>query len=119
MIVPTLSSLVLYSPTQHFLISVNKSKRVVLNSMSKPVLVDRRNCGVIGAQTFLRHFFVAKKWHEHKLCISPDSFRLFSTDPISSAFVTIHKAMLREIKVYTEQRPSDRRYVLIQFAGVT
>ena len=78
MIVPTLSSLVLYSPTQHFLISVNKSKRVVLNSMSKPVHVDRRNCGVIGAQTFLRHFFfVAKKWHEYKLCISPDSFSPF------------------------------------------
>ena len=45
------------------------------------------------------------------------SLRFFNTERISSAFVTIHKAMLREIKVYTEQRPSDRRYVLIQFAG--
>ena len=42
MIVPTLPALMLYSPTQHFPIFVNKSQQVVLNSMSKPLCVDRK-----------------------------------------------------------------------------
>ena len=40
MIVPTLSALMLYRPTQHFPIFVNKSKQVVLNLMRKPMHVD-------------------------------------------------------------------------------
>lgn len=41
MIVPTLPALMLYSPTQHFPIFVNKSKQAVLYSMSKPPCVDQ------------------------------------------------------------------------------
>ena len=78
MIVPTLSALMLYSTTQHFPIFVNKSQQVVLNSMSKPLCVDRKLWRDRRTDTF-ETIFYGKKWRERRLCTNSESFSLSST----------------------------------------
>jgi len=78
MIVPTLPALMLYSPTQHFPIFVNKSKQAVLYSMSKPLCVDRKLWRDRRTDTF-ETIFYGKKWRERRLCTNSESFSLSST----------------------------------------
>ena len=78
MIVPTLPALMLYSPTQHFPIFVNKSKQAVLYSMSKPLCVDRKLWRDRRTDTF-ETIFYGKKWRGHRLCTNSESLSDSST----------------------------------------
>ena len=78
MILPTLPALMLYSTTQLFPIFVNKSKQVVLNSMSKPLRVDRKLWRDRRTDTF-ETLFYGKRWRERRLCTNSESFSLSST----------------------------------------